>query len=50
MVKAVESWYKSMYSGSLILTLGIINLMSIPYLHFYEDAGDWEGLKSTFEI
>ena len=24
--------------------------MSIPYLHFYEDAEDWEGLSAAFNI
>ena len=50
LAKAIVSWYGSIYSGSLILTLGIVNLMSIPYLHFYEDADDWEGLRSAFTI
>lgn len=50
LAKAVAAWYGSIYSGSIMLTLGIVNLMSIPYLHFYEDAEDWVGLSSAFSI
>jgi hypothetical protein len=50
LAKAVAAWYGSIYSGSIMLTLGIVNLMSIPYLHFYEDAEDWIGLSAAFSI
>jgi len=50
LAKAVAAWYGSIYSGSIMLTLGIVNLMSIPYLHFYEDAEDWVGLSAAFSI
>jgi len=50
LAKAVAAWYGSIYSGSIMLTLGIVDLMSIPYLHFYEDAEDWEGLSTAFSI
>ena len=41
----IINWYTGLYSGSIMLAIGIVNLMTIPYLHFYESKADWGGIK-----
>ena len=40
----IVKWYKSIYSGSIILCISIVNLISIPYLNYYEAIHDFKGV------
>jgi len=45
MTQAVEDWYKGLFNGTFLLTVSIVNLISIPYVQYNEQIRDLEGLK-----
>ena len=47
---AVIDWYESLYSGGIMLAIGILNLMTIPYLHYYESLQDWRGMRAVVTV
>ena len=38
-------WYNGLYNGLIMLLIGIANLITIPYIHYYESLQDLAKLK-----
>lgn len=36
-------WYNSTYNGTISMTISIFNLLTIPYLNYYDDLNDEAG-------
>ena len=41
----ILGWYEGLFTGSITMLISIINLMSIPYMHYYEALSDEDGIK-----
>jgi len=44
------TWYKGLFAGVPLQVLGIVNLLLIPYLKYYEDTGQYEGVKAMLNV
>lgn len=52
--KFIMPWYNSTYNGTICMTLSIFNLLTLPYLNYYEATDNEDGqvffLKLQFRL
>jgi hypothetical protein len=48
--KNILGWYEGLFSGSITMLISILNMLTIPYLHFYEAVEDHQGVKAVLGI
>lgn len=48
--KLILNWYEGLFSGSITMLISIANLITIPYMHYYEGVKDQHGIKKMIGL